>query len=82
MAGGLLLNQLDAFALLLSVAAVVLGGRGVHELAVGDAKATCDALVARGVKVPRPPGPMQHGSTVIAFVEDPDGYRIELIQRP
>ena len=50
-------------------------------LAVTDAKATCDALLARGVKVPRPPGPMQHGSTVIAFVEDPDGYRIELIQR-
>jgi lactoylglutathione lyase len=50
-------------------------------LAVTDAQATCDALLARGVKVPRPPGPMKHGSTVIAFIEDPDGYRIELIQQ-
>ena len=51
-------------------------------LAVRDARATCDALVARGVRVPRPAGPMQHGSTVIAFLEDPDGYRVELIERP
>jgi lactoylglutathione lyase len=35
-----------------------------------------------GVKISREPGPMQHGTTVIAFVEDPDGYKIELIQRP
>jgi lactoylglutathione lyase len=34
-----------------------------------------------GVPIPRPPGPMAHGGSVIAFVEDPDGYKIELIQR-
>ncbi len=34
-----------------------------------------------GVKIPRPPGPMKHGTTVIAFIEDPDGYKIELIER-
>ena len=50
-------------------------------LAVRDAKATCDALLARGVKVPRPAGPMKHGGTVIAFLEDPDGYKVELIER-
>jgi lactoylglutathione lyase len=38
-----------------------------------------DGVVA-AVPIPRPPGPMQHGTTVIAFAEDPDGYRIELIQ--
>ena len=36
---------------------------------------------AAGVKVPRPPGPMKHGGSVIAFIEDPDGYKIELIER-
>lgn len=50
-------------------------------LAVRDAAATCEALLARGVKVPRPAGPMKHGGTVIAFLEDPDGYKVELIQR-
>jgi lactoylglutathione lyase len=61
----------------------VLGSAYGHiALSVRDAQATCDALVARGEKVPRPPGPMKHGGSVIAFVEDPDGYRIELIQRP
>ena len=34
-----------------------------------------------GVKIPRPPGPMKHGGSVIAFIEDPDGYKIELIER-
>ena len=34
-----------------------------------------------GVKIPRPPGPVKFGTTVIAFIEDPDGYKIELIQR-
>jgi lactoylglutathione lyase len=47
---------------------------------VEDIGATCAAIAAKGGKVVRPPGPMKHGSTVIAFVEDPDGYRIELIQ--
>ena len=38
-------------------------------------------IARRGGKVVRPAGPMKHGTTVIAFVEDPDGYRIELIQK-
>ncbi len=49
-------------------------------LAVPDAYAACDTIRARGGKVVREAGPMKHGSTVIAFVEDPDGYKIELIQ--
>jgi lactoylglutathione lyase len=49
-------------------------------LGVDDIRARCAALRAQGVKVVREPGPMQHGSTVIAFLEDPDGYRIELIE--
>jgi lactoylglutathione lyase len=50
-------------------------------LAVPDAAAACSAIKARGGKVVREAGPMQHGTTVIAFVEDPDGYKVELIQR-
>lgn len=57
-------------------------GYGHVALAVPDAYAACDLVTARGGKVTRPAGPMQHGNTVIAFVEDPDGYKIELIQRP
>ncbi|MDP2316341.1 MAG: lactoylglutathione lyase [Pseudomonadota bacterium] len=49
-------------------------------IGVDDIYATCAALAAEGVPVPRPPGPMKHGSTVIAFVEDPDGRKVELIQ--
>lgn len=41
---------------------------------------TCKALEAEGVKIPRPPGPMKFGGRVIAFIEDPDGYKIELIE--
>jgi lactoylglutathione lyase len=48
---------------------------------VGDAVKACDEVRARGGKVVREAGPMKHGSTVIAFVEDPDGYKIEFIQR-
>jgi lactoylglutathione lyase len=48
---------------------------------VGDIYATCKELAAQGATIVREPGPMKHGSTVIAFIEDPDGYRIELIQR-
>ncbi|MBI2517567.1 MAG: lactoylglutathione lyase [Opitutae bacterium] len=48
---------------------------------VPDAYAACDAIRQRGGRVVREAGPMKHGSTVIAFVEDPDGYRIELIQK-
>lgn len=50
-------------------------------LGVPDVYAACDRLAAAGVRIPRPAGPMKHSTTVIAFVEDPDGYRIELIQR-
>jgi lactoylglutathione lyase len=48
---------------------------------VKDIHATCEALRQAGGKIVREPGPMKHGTTVIAFVEDPDGYKIELIQR-
>jgi len=50
-------------------------------IAVPDAAAACAAIKARGGKVTREAGPVQHGTTVIAFVEDPDGYKIELIER-
>jgi lactoylglutathione lyase len=50
-------------------------------LEVDDAYKACDDIKNRGGKVTREAGPMKHGSTVIAFVEDPDGYKIELIQR-
>lgn len=49
-------------------------------LGVEDIYQTCDRIKAQGGKVTREPGPMKHGSTVIAFVEDPTGYKIELIQ--
>jgi lactoylglutathione lyase len=51
-------------------------------LGVPDVYKACDRLAAAGVKIPRPAGPMAHGGSVIAFIEDPDGYRIELVQRP
>lgn len=50
-------------------------------IAVDDIYATCKEISDRGGKVTREPGPMKHGSTVIAFVEDPDGYKVELIQQ-
>lgn len=50
-------------------------------IAVPDAATACTAIRARGGKVVREAGPMKGGSTVIAFVEDPDGYKIELIER-
>ena len=49
-------------------------------LGVDRIRELCDSLRAQGVKVVREPGPMQHGTTVIAFLEDPDGYKIELIE--
>ncbi len=49
-------------------------------VSVDDAAAACERVRQRGGKVVREAGPMQHGTTVIAFVEDPDGYRIEFIQ--
>ena len=48
---------------------------------VADAYAACANIKQRGGRVVREAGPMKHGSTVIAFVEDPDGYKIELIQK-
>jgi lactoylglutathione lyase len=48
---------------------------------VDDAYGACEKIKSRGGKVVREAGPMKHGSTVIAFIEDPDGYRIELIQK-
>ncbi|HEU0071615.1 MAG TPA: lactoylglutathione lyase [Alphaproteobacteria bacterium] len=58
-------------------------GSGFGHLALGvpDVYAACDALAKEGVKIPRPAGPMAHGGSVIAFVEDPDGYKIELIEK-
>ncbi len=58
-------------------------GNGFGHIALGvpDAYAACAKIKERGGKVIREAGPMKHGTTVIAFVEDPDGYKIELIQR-
>jgi len=60
----------------------VLGDAFGHvALGVDDIRATCDRLRAAGAKITREPGPMKHGTTVIAFLEDPDGYKIELIEQ-
>ena len=58
-------------------------GNGFGHIALGvdDIYKVCDEIRARGGKITREPGPMKHGTTVIAFVEDPDGYKIELIER-
>jgi lactoylglutathione lyase len=58
-------------------------GNGFGHIAVevDDAYKACDAVKQLGGKVTREAGPMKHGSTVIAFVEDPDGYKIEFIQK-
>jgi lactoylglutathione lyase len=56
-------------------------GYGHVAIEVEDAYRACADVKARGGKVAREAGPMKHGTTVIAFVEDPDGYKIELIQR-
>lgn len=56
-------------------------GYGHIAVEVEDAYAACEAVTAKGGRVTRPAGPMKHGTTVIAFVEDPDGYKIEFIQR-
>ena len=58
-------------------------GDGFGHLAIGvpDIYGVCEKLAAEGVGIPRPPGPMKHGGSVIAFIEDPDGYKIELIER-
>ena len=56
-------------------------GFGHVALEVPDARAACEEIRRRGGVVTREAGPMKHGSTVIAFVQDPDGYKIEFIQR-
>ena len=58
-------------------------GSGFGHLAIGvpDVYACCDQLAAAGVSIPRPAGPMKDGGSVIAFAEDPDGYKIEICER-
>jgi lactoylglutathione lyase len=58
-------------------------GNAFGHIAIGmpDVYKTCEAVKAKGGKVTREPGPMKFGGSVIAFVEDPDGYKIEFIQR-
>ena len=58
-------------------------GNGYGHMAFGveDIYATCEKIEKAGGRVTREPGPMKHGTTVIAFVEDPDSYKIELIER-
>jgi lactoylglutathione lyase len=57
-------------------------GTGYGHIALGleNIYTACEEIRAKGCKVTREPGPMKHGTTEIAFVEDPDGYKIELIQ--
>ena len=57
-------------------------GTAFGHLAIGvpDIYATCEKLRAAGAKITREPGPVKFGTTIIAFVEDPDGYKIELIE--
>lgn len=58
-------------------------GTGFGHIALGvpDVYKTCDQLAKQGVKITRAPGPMKFSTTVIAFIEDPDGYKVELIER-
>jgi lactoylglutathione lyase len=59
-------------------------GNAYGHIAIGvpDVVATCDRIRAVGGQITREPGPVKGGNTMIAFVQDPDGYKIELIQRP
>lgn len=50
-------------------------------IAVPDIYAVCEIMEKEGVSIPRAPGPMKHGATLIAFIEDPDGYKIELVEK-
>lgn len=54
-------------------------GYGHVALAVDDVYAACERIREKGGRITREPGPMKHGSTILAFVEDPDGYKIELL---
>ncbi len=57
-------------------------GEGYGHIALGveDIYSTCETISKNGGHVVRSPGPMKHGQTLIAFIEDPDGYKIELIE--
>ncbi|MFC1510034.1 lactoylglutathione lyase [Candidatus Omnitrophota bacterium] len=57
-------------------------GNAFGHIAIGvdDIYHTCEVIKKNGGKVTREPGPMKHGTTVLAFIEDPDGYKIELLQ--
>lgn len=57
-------------------------GNGFGHIAIGvdDIYVTCERIRAAGGEITREPGPMKHGSTIIAFIKDPDGYQIELIE--
>lgn len=54
-------------------------GYGHIAIEVDDVYKACDTIRAHGGKITREPGPMKHGSSILAFVEDPDGYKIELL---
>lgn len=54
-------------------------GYGHIALGVRDIYGVCERLEAAGANIPRKPGPMKHGTTHIAFIDDPDGYKIELV---
>jgi lactoylglutathione lyase len=58
-------------------------GEAYGHVAIGvpDIYGLCERLEKEGVKIPRPAGPVKHGTTLIAFLEDPDGYKVELIER-
>ena len=58
-------------------------GSGYGHIAIGvaDIHGVCEQIRSKGGQVTREPGPMKNGTTVIAFVEDPDGYRVELIEQ-
>jgi lactoylglutathione lyase len=56
-------------------------GFGHIAIGVGDIYSVCEGLEKIGIEVQRKPGPMKHGATLIAFVKDPDGYMIELIEK-
>jgi lactoylglutathione lyase len=58
-------------------------GNGFGHIAIGvsDIHRSCEELRGKGVKIVREPGPMKHGGSEIAFIEDPNGYRVELIQK-
>lgn len=58
-------------------------GNGFGHIAIGvpDILAACEKIRKEGGKITREPGPMKHGSTMLAFAEDPDGYKIELLEK-